>query len=586
MGVIMKLRFHRGTVCHLSLRIVAILVVSIVLAERNGRVFADDRRSEHAAGCYEPNDSFGVVARQAYTKGDVDKPPLVPNRSEEIDSTRDRRIEPVPPSVLTFFGERFQRNLFYGKNELYRANTTDSGNRHLFVDWVSEVRPGSPRQVRYYINGVDFGVDEDASERLRKEIVKMPVGTFVSFPPQVGEKATLLELSGSEGVGKLLATEFAAGRLRRSAWPSSDERVGVGRVVWPGSLRELPDVVLTWTTPRFDAYTPPGNSEELERNARYYLNGRDMGVGNRGFDRVLGDLSTFPIGSHLMIYPFYASSYLSPTPLVRAYWKGTDGTAVPYHYRLPELRKVLLERQMTLTLVATPIRRLQTEVDRWLLAGGGPWHIRAITPFGVNLGGFFHLRLPDEETLWIPDVYPPVLPLISRPSSIPTPPSWIRYKPDRSRLKVFYQKECVYEAMRPEYCLSGVEGVESISVDMGGGVEGEYTVCLYFCDPNKDGMLNERVFSVALQGREVLSDFDVLAEAGSPFRPVVKQFSGVAIRDRLEISFRAKKGITTLCGFKIVRGKIRQQDDRLLDYRQFDFQPNLPRMYGLPRRGF
>ncbi|MGB2823161.1 MAG: malectin domain-containing carbohydrate-binding protein, partial [Phycisphaerae bacterium] len=62
-----------------------------------------------------------------------------------------------------------------------------------------------------------------------------------------------------------------------------------------------------------------------------------------------------------------------------------------------------------------------------------------------------------------------------------------------------------------------------------------------------------RVFDVAVQGKTVLKDFDVVAAAGGPNRAVVKEIAGVRVADSLAISMKAAKGETLLCGVEVIR---------------------------------
>ncbi|UCG48552.1 MAG: malectin [Phycisphaerales bacterium] len=62
--------------------------------------------------------------------------------------------------------------------------------------------------------------------------------------------------------------------------------------------------------------------------------------------------------------------------------------------------------------------------------------------------------------------------------------------------------------------------------------EGKYTIRLHFAE-TYDGITDEgqRVFSVTMNGKTVLQDFDVWKEAGGFQKPVVKEFKGVAAVD-------------------------------------------------------
>lgn len=67
-----------------------------------------------------------------------------------------------------------------------------------------------------------------------------------------------------------------------------------------------------------------------------------------------------------------------------------------------------------------------------------------------------------------------------------------------------------------------------------------YTIRLHFLEPEnlKPG---QRVFDVALQGKPVLSDFDIRAEADGSLRGIVKEFRRVAVTDALKIDLTRGK---------------------------------------------
>jgi hypothetical protein len=63
----------------------------------------------------------------------------------------------------------------------------------------------------------------------------------------------------------------------------------------------------------------------------------------------------------------------------------------------------------------------------------------------------------------------------------------------------------------------------------------------------------ERIFSVSLQGREVLKDFDIAREAGKPGSPVIREFKNVQADGaiRIGLSPSAKKP-AALCGVQML----------------------------------
>ena len=69
---------------------------------------------------------------------------------------------------------------------------------------------------------------------------------------------------------------------------------------------------------------------------------------------------------------------------------------------------------------------------------------------------------------------------------------------------------------------SGVIGAESISIPVEG--DGSWQVRLHFAEPDDTAMPGERVMDVTLQGKKVLAGLDIVAEAGEPRCPLVKEF--------------------------------------------------------------
>ncbi len=78
-----------------------------------------------------------------------------------------------------------------------------------------------------------------------------------------------------------------------------------------------------------------------------------------------------------------------------------------------------------------------------------------------------------------------------------------------------------------------------------------YHVRLAFVEP-ENKQPGERVFSVYLQGKEVLKDFDIVKEAGGSNRALVKEFRSIPVKDNLHIELKASKGLTLLCGLEII----------------------------------
>ena len=100
---------------------------------------------------------------------------------------------------------------------------------------------------------------------------------------------------------------------------------------------------------------------------------------------------------------------------------------------------------------------------------------------------------------------------------------------------------------------SGAIGMQSVALALDPKAEKEntYTVRLCFMEP-EEKKPGERVFSVSIQGREVLKDFDVAREAGGPLRSVVKEFRGMKVKDVLTMTLTASKEATVISGIEVV----------------------------------
>ncbi len=111
---------------------------------------------------------------------------------------------------------------------------------------------------------------------------------------------------------------------------------------------------------------------------------------------------------------------------------------------------------------------------------------------------------------------------------------------------------------------SGAIGLSSLTVELEKKAEDDapsnpvpYTVRLHFAEPD-DVAPGERVFTVALQGREVLRDFDVAREAGGRHRAVVREFRGIRIESSLKVDLTSKVGKTVICGVEVISERERQ----------------------------
>jgi outer membrane protein assembly factor BamB len=79
-----------------------------------------------------------------------------------------------------------------------------------------------------------------------------------------------------------------------------------------------------------------------------------------------------------------------------------------------------------------------------------------------------------------------------------------------------------------------------------------HTVRLHFSEPDQT-TVDGRIFSVALQGRQVIENLDIVGVTGGPQRTMIREFKHVSISDQLTIDLSAHRGRTILSGVEIVR---------------------------------
>ena len=76
------------------------------------------------------------------------------------------------------------------------------------------------------------------------------------------------------------------------------------------------------------------------------------------------------------------------------------------------------------------------------------------------------------------------------------------------------------------------------------------------CTNSRGAALGQRIFDVAIQGTIVLRAFDVVREAGAPYRGIVKEFKGIKVTDDLIVDLtpadHAPLAEPILCGIEVV----------------------------------
>ncbi len=165
-----------------------------------------------------------------------------------------------------------------------------------------------------------------------------------------------------------------------------------------------------------------------------------------------------------------------------------------------------------------------------------------IVRLGLNLGAPGD-RKADNGTLWLD--YPSV--------GGPSPDPKVSIEPDEPRW--FRRHSSVMQGTEHNWVgASGSEGLTKLAVTLAEGAEDErpYTVTLYFAEP-EDLAPGKRVFDVALQGTQVLKNFDIVGEAGGARRLVTKQFEGVKVKEALTVTLTPTgSAAPVLCGIEMV----------------------------------
>ncbi len=188
------------------------------------------------------------------------------------------------------------------------------------------------------------------------------------------------------------------------------------------------------------------------------------------------------------------------------------------------------------------------QFEQWMAWGDSPFQGR-IKRLGINFGAPGD-RMTESGTLWLD--YPSV--------GGPSPEVSITVATgDSTRYYYHHSLWTKGGDGMPWVTASGIEGAETISVGLiPAQYEGadandllEYTVRLYFAEP-ADAKPGERVFSVSLQGAEVLGDLDVVKAAGGRMRGMVEEFKQIRIGRTLELSFTARSGVPIISGAELM----------------------------------
>jgi len=106
---------------------------------------------------------------------------------------------------------------------------------------------------------------------------------------------------------------------------------------------------------------------------------------------------------------------------------------------------------------------------------------------------------------------------------------------------------------------SGAIGLTNIAIPLNNAEETEYLVRLYFAEP-ENAEAGQRVFDVAIQGQQVLSNFDVAQHVVSPVRDtaydgsgIVREFWPIKAATNLTLTLTPLVGQPVICGIEVLR---------------------------------
>lgn len=174
--------------------------------------------------------------------------------------------------------------------------------------------------------------------------------------------------------------------------------------------------------------------------------------------------------------------------------------------------------------------------EQWTAWGQGT--AKPIVRIGINLGAPGD-RMTHSGTLFLDH------PSVGGPSpdiKVTTQPAIPGY---------FYHHSLFIQGGRgwPWVCASGAKGIESVHLtDLKSGT---FTVRLFFVEPQHTAA-GARVFDVALQGKPVLTNFDIFVAAQGRMKCQVEEFTGVQIDGDCTLTFTTHQGQSLLSGIELV----------------------------------
>ena len=174
--------------------------------------------------------------------------------------------------------------------------------------------------------------------------------------------------------------------------------------------------------------------------------------------------------------------------------------------------------------------------EQWTAWGQGT--AKPIVRIGVNLGAPGD-RMTHGGTLFLD--YP----------SVGGPSPEIKIQTQPATPDYFYHHSLFIQAGQgwPWVCASGAQGIKSLRLTE--LKSGTFTVRLYFVEPQHTAA-GARVFDVALQGKPVLTNFDIFVAAQGRMKCLVKEFTDVQLDGDCTLTFTTHQGQSLLSGIELV----------------------------------
>lgn len=190
------------------------------------------------------------------------------------------------------------------------------------------------------------------------------------------------------------------------------------------------------------------------------------------------------------------------------------------------------QNQTSLALVHMP-RVEEWTFDNYSMPSG------RVQRMGINFGAPGDRR-EDNGVLWLE--YPEAGSPSPEPGVTVSPSTPDSYRHHSAR---------VTEGPLPWVAASGLRGMSSVVVPLNASSASTYVVRLYFLEPEALAV-GQRVFDLSIQGQSALSSFDIVEQAGGPWRSVMREFRNVTVSSDLTVSFTAHAGQPLISGICVV----------------------------------